>query len=231
MQPVPILMSWSGGKDCVLALDVLRRDPQFEVVELASSFCRETGRIAVHEVRRELIRKQAVSLGLPLAEVELPSQPSNTEYESIWQSYFHQRGASGVRHAAFGDLFLQDVRAYRERFLGSVGMQAIFPLWGESTPALARRAIASGLLAVVCSCDPQRLDRRFAGRLFDSQLIEDLPAGCDPCGENGEFHTFVYDGPGFSHPVPWRRGGIARRGSVDFCDLLPLQPDESPFNA
>ncbi len=225
MKPVPILMSWSGGKDCVLALDALRHDPRFEVVGLASGVCHETGRIAIHEVRRELIREQAASVGLPLSEVELPSQPSNAEYESLWQEFYRQQQASGIGDVAFGDLFLEDIRAYRERFLGSVGMRAVFPLWGQPTATLARNALENGLQAVVCSCDPQRLDRRFAGRLFDQHLIDELPADCDPCGENGEFHTFVFDGPGFSRPVPWRRGEISRRGAVDFCDLLPLQPE------
>ena len=223
MKPLPIVMSWSGGKDCVLALDALRRSPQFDVVELVSGICRETDRIAIHEVRRELIREQAASLGMPLSEVDLMSQPSNAEYESIWQTYFRKRRDSGVEHVAFGDLFLEDIRAYREQFLDSVDMQAIFPLWGQPTPLLARQAIENGLQAVVCSCDPQQLDRRFLGRLFDQKFVEDLPAGCDPCGENGEFHTFVFDGPGFSRPVEWRRGATSRRGTVDFCDLLPLQ--------
>lgn len=223
MSALPILMSWSGGKDCVLALDVLRRDPQFEVVALMSGFCRETNRIGVHEVRRELIREQAASLRLPLAEVDLPTTPSNVEYEAIWRDCYRRYHEAGVRHVAFGDLFLEDIRAYREQFLGLLGMQAVFPLWGQPTPPLAREAIRAGLRAVLCSCDPQRLDRRFVGRLFDDCLIDELPPGCDPCGENGEFHTFVYDGPGFDRPIPWSRGEINRRGTVDFCDLLPVQ--------
>lgn len=223
MQANAILMSWSGGKDCVLALEALRRSSQFDVVELVSGFCRETDCIGIHEVRRELIREQAASLGLPLSEVDLPICPSNGEYETVWQTYYRTRMENGISHVAFGDLFLKDIRAYREQFLGSIGMHAIFPLWGQSTSTLAREAIESGLMAVICSCDSQRLNRRFAGRLFDRQLIEELPADCDPCGENGEFHTFVFDGPGFSRPVPWQRGEIHRRGTVDFCDLLPLQ--------
>ena len=223
MKPLPILMSWSGGKDCVLALDALRRGLQYDVVELVSGICRETDRIAIHEVRRELIREQAASLGLPLSEVDLPSQPSNAEYESTWQTYYRKHRAAGVCHVAFGDLFLQDIRTYRERFLDSIEMHAVFPLWGQPTPLLAQQAIENGLQAVVCSCDPQRLERRFVGRLFDRQFVEELPAGCDPCGENGEFHTFVFNGPGFSRPVEWKRGEIHRRGTVDFCDLLPLQ--------
>jgi uncharacterized protein (TIGR00290 family) len=220
VKPLPILMSWSGGKDCVLALNVLRRDPQFRVVELVSGICRETGRLAIHEVRRELLHDQAAALQLPICDVRLPAQASNAEYEFAWREYFSQQMAQGISHVAFGDLFLEDIRAYRERFLGSIGMQAVFPLWGRSTADLAREAMSTGLEAVVCSCDPERLDRRFAGRLFDSTLMDELPAGCDPCGENGEFHTFVFDGPGFSRPVPWKRGEINRNGSVEFCDLL-----------
>jgi len=223
MSARPILMSWSGGKDCVLALDVLRRDPQFEVVELVTGFCGETNRIGIHEVRRELIREQASAVGLPLTEIDLPAAPSNAEYEAIWRDFYRQRQAVGISHVAFGDLFLRDIRDYREQFLSQLGMQPVFPLWGQPTGPLAHQAIQAGLRAVLCSCDPQHLDRRFVGRLFDQQLIEDLPAACDPCGENGEFHTFVYDGPGFDRPVPWSRGEINRRGTVDFCDLLPVQ--------
>lgn len=223
MSALPILMSWSGGKDCVLALDVLRRDSEFEVVALVSGFCRETDRIGVHEVRRELIREQAASLGLPLAEVDLPVSPSNADYEAAWRDCYGRGHAAGVRHVAFGDLFLEDIRAYREQFLDRLGMHGVFPLWGQPTGPLARAAVRSGLQAVLCSCDPTRLDRRFVGRLFDDELLNELPPDCDPCGENGEFHTFVYDGPGFNRPVPWSLGEINRRGTVDFCDLLPVQ--------
>lgn len=223
MQQIPIVMSWSGGKDCYLALHELRRDPQYEVVELASSFCRETGCVGIHEVRRELIRQQAASLGLPLAEIELPSGASNQAYEAVWQGYYARLLASEVTHMGFGDLFLEDIRAYREQFLTRQGLSAVFPLWGRSTSQLASDAVASGMKAVLCSCDAQRLGARFVGRIFDQQLLEDLPPGCDPCGENGEFHTFVFDGPGFSQPIPWQPGEVCRRGSVDFCDLLPVQ--------
>lgn len=224
-------MSWSGGKDCVLALDALRRSPQFQVVELVSGFCRDTDRLPIHEVRRELIRDQANALQLPLSEVDLPAMATNAEYESAWRDYFSTRLASGITHVAYGDLFLEDIRAYREHFLSSIGMQPVFPLWGLSTPDLARQALDRGLQAVLCSCDHKRLDRRFAGRLYDSRLISELPAGCDPCGENGEFHTFVFDGPGFSRPVLWKQGETARRGTVDFCDLLPLQHAEPAATA
>lgn len=223
LQQIPIVMSWSGGKDCYLALRELRQDPQYEVVELVSSFCRETGCVGIHEVRRELIRQQAASLGLPLAEVELPSGASNQAYEAAWQEYYARLLANGVADVGFGDLFLEDIRAYREQFLTRLGLSALFPLWGRSTSQLASDAIASGMKAVLCSCDAHRLGARFVGRIFDQHLLKDLPLGCDPCGENGEFHTFVFDGPGFSQPIPWQPGEVCRRGSVDFCDLLPVQ--------
>lgn len=221
--PVPVVLSWSGGKDCVLALERLRASSQFDVRELVSGFCRETGRIAIHEVRRELIRSQAKALGLPLIELELPDQASNVDYESVWRDYFDSRLAAGIGHVAYGDLFLQDIRNYREQFLKSVGMKGVFPLWGLTTSDLARQAIDNGLQAVLCSCDTARLGRHFAGRMYDHQTIDELPAGCDPCGENGEFHTFVFGGPGFRDPVPFERGDILRRGTVDFCDLIPIQ--------
>lgn len=223
MSALPILMSWSGGKDCVLALDVLRRESELEVVALVSGFCRDTNRIGVHEVRRELIREQAASLRLPLVEVDLPTAPSNVEYEAAWRDCYRRYHDAGIRHVAFGDLFLEDIRAYREQFLDRLAMKGLFPLWGRPTELLARSAIRGGLRAVLCSCDPKRLDQRFVGRLYDDCLIDELPPGCDPCGENGEFHTFVYDGPGFDRPIPWSRGEIKRRGTVDFCDLLPVQ--------
>jgi uncharacterized protein (TIGR00290 family) len=220
---IPILMSWSGGKDCYLALNALRQDPQYEVVELVSSVCRETGCVGIHEVRRELIRQQAASLGLPLAEIDLPSGASNQAYESAWEGYYAKWVAAGVTRVGFGDLFVEDIRAYREQFLTRLGLSAVFPLWGRSTSRLAADAIASGMQAVLCSCDAERLGAQFVGRMFDRDLLNDLPAGCDPCGENGEFHTFVFDGPGFSQPIPWQQGEVCRRGSVDFCDLLPVQ--------
>lgn len=223
MKPVPILVSWSGGKDCLLALDAVRQDPQYEVVELVSSFCAETQRLGIHEVRRELIQHQAAALGLPLGEVTLPARASNVQYEAIWRAYYEKWMAAGVSTVVFGDLFLEDIRAYRERFLTELGLKAVFPLWGIHTRKLAADAIASGLKAVLCSSDSQRLGPSFVGRLFDHQLLEDLPDDCDPCGENGEFHTFAFDGPGFSTPVGWKRGEVCRRDTVDFCDLLPLQ--------
>jgi len=221
--PLPILVSWSGGKDCLLALAALRQDPRFQVIGLISSFCRSTNRLPIHEVRRELIQDQAAALGLPLQEVELGDHPSNVEYEQAWSQFYRKCRETGIRHVAFGDLFLTEIRTYREQFLATLGIEAVFPLWGRPTLELAHSAVDGGMRAVVCSCDPNRLDRRFAGRLYNRQLISELPADCDPCGENGEFHTFVFDGPEFSRPVSWAAGEIQHRQSVDFCDLLPVQ--------
>lgn len=223
MTPVPVLVSWSGGKDCLLALNAIRQDPQYEIVELVSSICEETGRLGIHEVRRELIHQQAAALGLPLGEIMLPARASNVQYEATWRAYYERWLAAGVSTVVFGDLFLADIRAYRERFLTSLGLRAVFPLWGMPTAKLAKDAVAGGLKAVLSSCDSQRLGSSFVGRLFDDQLLADLPDGCDHCGENGEFHTFVFDGLGFSRPVGWTRGEVCRRDTVDFCDLLPLQ--------
>jgi uncharacterized protein (TIGR00290 family) len=216
----PVILSWSEGKDCTLAPAALRPDSRYEVVCLASGFCRETDRIEVHEVRRGLIRTQAACRELKLVEVDLPAGASNTEYESCWQSYFELKKAEGIRHVAYGDLFLEDIRAYRERFMEAVGMSSLFPLWGRPTRQLAFDACDHRLQAVVCSCDVLKLRARFVGRLYNREFLNELPDGIDPCGENGEFHTFAFDGPGFTRPVQWSRGDTGRLGSVSFCDLL-----------
>ena len=223
MNSEPVILSWSGGKDCTLALNALRRDTRFEVVRLASGFCRETDRIGVHEVPRALIREQAACLDLPLDEVNVPEGASNEEYEDCWKNFFQTRHVEGIRHVAFGDLFLEDIRAYRERFMDEVGMRCLFPMWGRPTRQLASDTCDLGLRAVVCSCDSQKLGPRFVGRMYDREFLNDLPDGVDPCGENGEFHTFAFDGPGFTRPVLWSRGESGRRGTVDICELLLLQ--------
>jgi uncharacterized protein (TIGR00290 family) len=227
MSRQPILLSWSGGKDCALALQALGDSPSLQVVGLVSGICDDTGRLAIHEAPRTLLQQQAMSLGLPWLEVPLPAQASNQQYEAAWREFFRSQVDRGIRHVAYGDLFLEDIRAYRVAFLQGQGIEPVFPIWGRSTSELALAAIAGGLKAIVCSIDHQRLDRRFVGREFDRQFVRDLPPGVDPCGENGEFHTFVYDGPGFAWPVPFGRGEVCRRGSVDFCDLIPVQPSVS----
>ena len=206
-----------------MALDALRLDPAYRVVGLVSGLCPATDRLAIHEVRGELLRSQASALGLSFSEVPIERGASNKDYENAWRSFLTRRQAEGITRIAFGDLFLEDIRTYRENLLGSMGLTATFPLWGRATADLSRQTLDKGVQAVVCSCDYQRLDQGFVGRLYDREFIKDLPAGCDPCGENGEFHTFVFNGPGFRHSVAWERGPVSRRGSVDFCDLIPLQ--------
>lgn len=222
--PEPIVLSWSGGKDCTLALAALRRQSRFEVVALASGFCRETNRIAIHEVRRELIREQAAALDIQLDEIDLPTKASNVEYEAAWSGYYSTCQSRGIGHVAFGDLFLADIRAYRELFVERLGLRCVFPLWKRATDELAREMIRDGWRAVVCSVDPSRLASRFVGRLYDESLLADLPLQVDPCGENGEFHTFVFDGPEFVHPVMWRRGAVTQTATVESVELHPVEP-------
>ena len=221
--PEPIVLSWSGGKDCALSLAALQRQSRFEVVALASGFCHETNRIAIHEVRRELIREQAAALGMPLDEIDLPTKASNVEYEAAWSGYYSTCQSRGIGHVAFGDLFLADIRAYRERFVGSLGLCCVFPLWKRATDELAREMILEGWQAVVCSVDPSRLASRFVGRLYDESFLADLPSQIDSCGENGEFHTFVFDGPEFARPVKWQRGETVCGAAVEFIELLPFE--------
>ena len=221
--PEPIVLSWSGGKDCALALSALRRDERFEVVALASGFCRETDRIAIHEVRRELIREQAAALDIQLDEIDLPAKASNVEYEAAWSGYYSTFRSRGIGHMAFGDLFLADIRAYRERFVECLGLRCLFPMWGRATDELARGLIRDGWQAVVCSIDPSRLASRFVGLLYDESFLADLPLQVDPCGENGEFHTFVFDGPEFVRPVRWWRGEVSRTSAIEFVELLPFE--------
>lgn len=199
--PEPIILSWSGGKDCALALAALRRARQFEVVALASGFCRETNRIAIHDVSRASIREQAAALDIRLDEIDLPALASNVEYEAAWGEYLSACLTRGIGHVAFGDLFLEDIRAYRERFVERIGLRCVFPLWRRKTGELARELIRDGWRAVVCSVDSSRLATQFVGRPYDESFLADLPPHVDPCGENGEFHTFVFDGPEFVRPA------------------------------
>lgn len=205
----PIILSWSGGKDCALALSELRRSDRFEIVALATSFCRETDRIAIHDVDRSLIREQSKALGIKLDEIDLPAMATNVQYEAAWGDYFSQCRSKGVSHVAFGDLFLNDIREYREQFLERLGMTPLFPLWGRSTTSIAESLIRGGWKAVVCSVDPSSLGVEFTGRLFNESFLNSLPPGVDPCGENGEFHTFLFDGPEFLRPVDCPRFGKA----------------------
>jgi len=217
-----VVLSWSGGKDSALALDALSRDLTVEVVGLLTSVTRSYDRISVHGVRRSMLEAQVERLGLPLFEISLDPNCTNDAYETAFHAALEEirRQRPDVAHIAFGDLFLKDVRAYRERLLEGSGFEPVFPIWGLDTTTLARRFIADGFAARLVCVDTTQLDARFAGRLFDEQLLADLPVTADPCGERGEFHTFVSDGPLFSTPIPYRVGeAVLREDRFMFCDI------------
>jgi uncharacterized protein (TIGR00290 family) len=215
----PVLLAWSGGKDSALALDALRADAAVRVVGLITTVTAGYERISMHGVRRSLLAAQAGAVRLPLIEARIPVRASNDAYEAAFAEALAPVRARGVTRVAFGDLFLADVRAYRERQFATLGMQPMFPLWMRDTGVLAREFIARGFEAVLVCVDPTKIDPSFAGRLFDAALLTDLPSGADPCGENGEFHTFVFNGPGFSGPVAVRIGPVVERDGFVFCDL------------
>jgi uncharacterized protein (TIGR00290 family) len=215
------LLAWSSGKDSAWALHVLRAQGEVEVVGLLTTIEARGERVAMHAVRAELLRRQAASVGLPLAEVPLPWPCNNAQYEAAMGAAFGEARAAGVTIVAFGDLFLEDIRRYREERMAATGLRPMFPLWGQPTDALARRMIAGGLRARLTCVDARQLAPSFAGRELDEALLASLPPSVDPCGERGEFHTFVYDGPMFERPVPVRCGDIVERDGFVFADLLP----------
>jgi len=216
-----VALSWSSGKDSAWSLHLLRQDPSIEVVALVTTLNEQFDRVAMHAVRRELLELQAASLGLPLWTIPLPWPCSNDQYESKMTSFCALAVEKGIQAMAFGDLFLADIRAYREKQLAGTGLDPIFPVWQIPTAELARTMIASGLRAKITCVDPKVLPPMFAGRDFDSQFLADLPPNIDPCGENGEFHSFVYDGPGFHQPIHVSLGEIVERDGFVFADLLP----------
>jgi len=214
-----VAVSWSSGKDSAWSLHLLRQNPGVEVVALFTTLNQQFDRVAMHAVRRELLEQQAKSLGLPLWTVPLPWPCSNEEYEARMRDLCARAIAEHVAAMAFGDLFLADIRAYREKQLAGTGLQPLFPVWQIPTAELGRTMIASGLRAKITCVDPKVLPAEFAGRDFDSQFLADLPPNIDPCGENGEFHSFVYDGPGFREPVDVSVGEIVERDGFVFADL------------
>ena len=217
----PILFCWSGGKDSAMALYTLQQQRHFRVVALLTTVTETYERIAMHGVRRELLRRQAESLGLPLHEVSIPPQCVNSVYEARLEEALGLFYRQGVRKVAFGDIFLEDLRAYREKNLARMGMTALFPIWKRDTRELIRFFHQQRFRAVAACVDPKVLDPSFAGRELDESFFRDLPFDADPCGENGEFHTFVFDGPIFQSPVPVRTGEVVNRDGFVFCDLLP----------
>ena len=227
--PEPLILSWSGGKDSTLALDTLRASGEHAPIVLLTSVTAGYDRISIHGVRRELLRAQAEALGLPLHELTLQPECSNEAYDAALATALEAlRARYGARRVAFGDLFLEDVRRYREERVGALGFEPVFPLWGMDTAALAGSFVARGFQARLVCVDTTQLDARFAGRAYDAALLDDLPRTVDPCGENGEFHTFVTCGPGFGAPVACDVGDVVLRGGrFAYCDLVPSAPELS----
>jgi uncharacterized protein (TIGR00290 family) len=215
------LLSWSSGKDAAWALHTLRQAAEVEVVGLLTTTNAAFDRVAMHGVRAALLEAQADAAGLPLWKVPLPWPCPNEAYEALMAQACARAVAEGIGAMAFGDLFLEDVRDYRIQKLAGTGLQPLFPIWNPDTAALAQAMVAAGLKATLTCVDPGALDASFAGRAFDAQLLADLPSSVDPCGERGEFHTFVWDGPMFRHPVPVQRGEVVERDGFVFADLVP----------
>jgi uncharacterized protein (TIGR00290 family) len=216
-------MSWSSGKDSTWALEAARRDPEVTVAGLLVTVNAEADRVAMHAVRRSLLEIQAARLGLPLHIVEIPYPCPNDVYEAQMTEALDAAARDGVNAVVFGDLFLEDVRQYRERSLEGTGMRPLFPLWSRPTRKLAQSMIEGGVGAVLTCVDPVQLDPSFVGRAFDDDLLRELPEMVDPCGERGEFHTFVWNGPGFSAPIPIRTGEVVARDGFVFCDVVPFE--------
>jgi len=214
-------LAWSSGKDSAWALHTVRQRVEFEVVTLLTTVNETHQRVAMHAVRETLLERQAEAAGLRLVKVPIPAQCRNEIYEQAMGSAMERAKAEGVRHVIFGDLFLEDIRAYREKQLAQCEMTPVFPLWRRDTRELAKEMIAGGLSAYLTCVDPRKLDRRFAGRRFDDELLRDLPAEVDPCGENGEFHTFANGGPMFRATIPVEAGEVVERDGFIFADFLP----------
>ncbi|WP_291001817.1 adenine nucleotide alpha hydrolase [Ferrovibrio sp.] len=214
-------MSWSSGKDSAYALFEARRLGLADIVGLITTTNEAFDRVAMHGTRNALLDRQIAATGLPCLKVPLPWPCSNDEYESRMAKAMDEIAAQGVRHMVFGDLYLEDIRAYRNEKLAAIGMQAIYPLWGRETGALARSMIADGLVAHLVTVDPRKLDKSFAGRRFDASLLADLPADVDPCGENGEFHTAVVAGPMFDTAIDVRLGEVVERDGFVYADVIP----------
>ncbi|MBN1608304.1 MAG: adenine nucleotide alpha hydrolase [Polyangiaceae bacterium] len=220
-------MSWSSGKDSAWTLHALSERNDIEVVGLLTTVTSAFDRVAMHAVRTELLRAQARAVGLPLTEIRIPFPCSNAQYANAMSEALTAAARDGVTAVAFGDLFLEDVRQYREDRMRGTGITPLFPLWGRPTHSLAREMVAAGLRARVTCVDPRQLDACFAGRDLDTRLLDGLPASVDPCGERGEFHTFVYDGPMFQRPLRIRTGEIVERDGFVFADVVRSDPEDT----
>ena len=215
-----VLVSWSSGKDSAWMLHKLKQDSAIEIGALLTTMNEAFDRVAMHAVRRTMLDAQSDAAGVPLWTVPLPWPCTNDQYESRMRQAVSKAVAEGFTHVAFGDLFLEDVRRYREDRLAGTGLTPVFPLWGIPTPALAEEMIDGGLRAILTCINPKHLDRSFAGRQFDRSLLRDLPAAVDPCGERGEFHSFAYDGPMYDRPVAAAAGDVVDRDGFVFADVL-----------
>lgn len=222
-----VLMSWSGGKDCAVALHEILKSNEYEISALLTTLTEDYDRISMHGVRRVLLERQAASIGLPLEKVYITKNASNEEYEARMGEVLARHKEAGVTAVVFGDIFLEDLRKYREDKLAAMALQGIFPIWKRDTRKLAASLSASGFRAITTCVDTQALDGKFAGRVIDEQFLAELPAGVDACGENGEFHSFVYDGPIFKTPVSFTTGEIVlRENRFCYCDLIPVPGGE-----
>ncbi|MBZ0288833.1 MAG: diphthine--ammonia ligase [Anaerolineae bacterium] len=217
-----LILSWSGGKDSALSLYTLRQSGEHNVTALLTTVTREYDRVSMHGVRRALLHQQVAAVGLPVLEVFLTPGAANDEYEQHMGAVLTAYKAQGVEGVAFGDIFLEDLRAYRENHLAQLDLQGVFPVWKRDTRELAQTFLDLGFKAVVTCVDTHALDASFAGRMIDDDFLRALPEGVDPCGENGEFHTFVFDGPIFAHPIAFRLGELVLRDErFYYCDLIP----------
>jgi uncharacterized protein (TIGR00290 family) len=216
----PVIVSWSGGKDCALALHLLNKD-EYNVRTLITTISESYNRVSMHGVRKELLEKQAKSIGIPLLTITLPKEITNEEYEKIMKREMLYFKSHRIYHVVFGDIFLEDIKKYRETNLSKIGMKAIFPLWKRDTKELAKIFIESGYKAIITSVDSNYLEGSYVGRLFDSDFLHSLPPNVDPCGENGEFHSFVYNGPNFSYPIHFQKGDVVfRENRFYYIDLF-----------
>jgi uncharacterized protein (TIGR00290 family) len=220
-QQESVLVSWSGGKDSCMALQQVLQTPSLRVEALLTTVTRDFDRISMHGVRRALLEEQAASLGLPLRQIHISKGATNEEYESRTGEILSEYHGRGIDTVVFGDLFLEEIRAYRQRLLASHGMTGFYPVWGRDTAKLIRDFIAQGFRTILVCVDPAKLDPSFVGRVIDEKLLSELPSGVDPCGENGEFHSFVFDGPIFRKRIRFSRGEVVCRDSFWFCDLVP----------
>ena len=215
------ILSWSGGKECAMALYKIQSVRDIQIVGLLTTITEEYDRVSMHGVRTCLVERQALSSGLPLIKVYIPKDCAHMQYDSIMRDQMLDILGRGVSRVAFGDIFLEGVRKYREINLGRAGMKGLFPLWGRETGELAREFVDLGFRAIVTCIDSKALDKCFAGRIIDHDFLNELPPDVDPCGENGEFHSFVFDGPIFKEMIPFTTGVTVRRDGLYFCDLLP----------